>query len=42
MFGNGPADDLAVGVPLEGLSQTYQGAVNVLYGSGSGITATGD
>jgi hypothetical protein len=40
--GDGYAD-LAVGVPSEGLvGADYAGAVNVLYGSGSGLSATGN
>jgi hypothetical protein len=36
------ADDLAIGAPDEGLGGTIQaGAVHVLYGSGSGVSATG-
>jgi len=36
-------DDLAIGVPFEGLSGGSQaGAVNVLYGSSSGLTGSGD
>jgi len=35
--GNGAYDDLAVGVPFEG---GYEGAVNVIYGSASGLSAT--
>jgi hypothetical protein len=36
-------DDLAVGDPSEGVGEVDRaGAVNVLYGSGSGITASGD
>jgi hypothetical protein len=37
--------DLAIGVPsetLEGTNEIWQGAVNVLYGSSSGLTASGD
>ena len=35
--------DLAVGVPLDRIGTTrFAGAVNVLYGSASGLTATGD
>ncbi len=36
-------EDLAIGVPLEDVGAIGNaGAVNVLYGSGSGLTATGD
>jgi hypothetical protein len=42
-FNDDGRDDLAIGVPNEGLGVISQaGAVNVLYGSSSGITATGD
>jgi hypothetical protein len=42
-FDNDGFADLAVGVPSEGRGTTSQaGAVNVLYGSGSGLTATGN
>jgi hypothetical protein len=34
--------DLVIGVPLEDVSGLNQGAVNVLYGSNGGLTATGD
>jgi hypothetical protein len=40
--GDGRAD-LAIGVPLEGVGAAdHAGAVNVLYGSASGLTAVGD
>src|SRR5215216_4169956 len=40
-FDNDGADDLAIGVPSEGFGAISQaGAVNLLYGSGSGLTAT--
>ncbi len=36
-------DDLAIGAPGEGIgAKADAGAVNVLYGSASGLTATGD
>ena len=44
-FNNDDSDDLAVGVAFEGIGDpviTGAGAVNVLYGSGSGLSATGD
>jgi hypothetical protein len=41
-FNNDGADDLAVGVPLENVGAIVgAGAVNVLYGSASGLTGTG-
>ena len=41
-YGRSPADDLAVGVPLEGIgTQPDAGMVEVLYGSGTGLSATG-
>lgn len=47
-FGNGPEEDLAIGVPrdvvvlLQGQVELQAGAVNVLYGSPTGLTATGN
>jgi disulfide bond formation protein DsbB len=42
-FGKSSQADLVVGVPLEDVGATSQaGAVNVLYGSSTGLTATGD
>jgi len=42
-FGNGPETDLAIGVPNEDVSgQRDAGAVNVLYGSRTGLTTDGD
>src|SRR5439155_364116 len=41
-FGNGSEEDLAVGVPLENVTVADQGAVNVIYGSPSDLTSTGD
>lgn len=42
-FGNTSEADLAVGVPFESLGRVVEaGAANVLYGSASGITATGN
>jgi hypothetical protein len=42
-FGKSGRDDLAVGVPSEDIGTiTEAGAVNVLYGSAAGLTATGD
>jgi len=42
-FDNDGFDDLAVGVPSEGSAAISQaGAVNVLYGSASGLTSTGN
>jgi disulfide bond formation protein DsbB len=42
-FNGDGRDDLAVGVPSEHLgSVVYAGAVNVLYGSDTGLTATGN
>jgi hypothetical protein len=38
-FGGGQRDDLAVGVPDEDVVSVNAGAVNLLYGSGSGLTA---
>jgi hypothetical protein len=41
-FNNDGADDLAVGVPRENVGGAVNaGAVNVLYGSGAGLTGTG-
>src|SRR5215217_2060232 len=41
-FNNDGADDLAVGVPEEDVGGAVDaGAVNVLYGSGAGLTGTG-
>ncbi|GMU65006.1 MAG: hypothetical protein AMXMBFR36_12800 [Acidobacteriota bacterium] len=34
-------DDLAVGVPLEGVTGTDEGAVEVIYGSATGLTGAG-
>jgi hypothetical protein len=42
-FGLGPESDLAVGVPLESISDVSgAGAVNVLYGSSGGVTDAGN
>jgi hypothetical protein len=42
-FGNGSADDLAIGAPREDVDDPQQGAVNVLYGvAGTGLTSAGD
>ena len=42
-FGNGSQDDLAVGVPFESVGDIRDaGAVNVIYGSTNGLTATGN
>ncbi|MFL5797789.1 MAG: FG-GAP repeat protein [Actinomycetota bacterium] len=42
-FGKSGRDDLAIGVPSEDIGTiTEAGAVNVLYGSTTGLTATGD
>jgi hypothetical protein len=42
-FGNGTQADLAIGVPFEDVSgQQDAGAVNVLYGSSTGLTFAGD
>ena len=42
-FNNDGLDDLAIGVPSEGVGAASQaGAVNVLYGGASGLTATGN
>jgi hypothetical protein len=42
-FGNGPEDDLAIGVVLETVgSVDFAGAVNVIYGSPSDLISTGD
>jgi len=42
-FGNGSQADLAIGVPSEDVGSVKDaGAVNVLYGSSSGLTATGN
>ena len=42
-FDNDGFDDLAIGVPLEDIgSLAGAGAVNVIYGSASGLTAAGD
>jgi Domain of unknown function (DUF1929)/FG-GAP repeat len=35
-------DDLAVGVPSETIGTTSAGAVNAIYGSGAGLTSTGN
>ena len=41
-FNNNGAADLAIGVLFEGIGAIPQaGAVNVLYGSGSGLTSAG-
>src|SRR5205823_845404 len=42
-FNGDGVEDLAVGVPIESVASiTYGGAVNVIYGSPSGLTATGN
>ena len=41
-FGQSSEDDLAVGAPFEDIGTVEAGAVNVLYGSSGGLTATGD
>jgi hypothetical protein len=42
-FNNDGRDDLAIGVPGESVgSKQFAGAVNVLYGSSSGLAATGN
>jgi hypothetical protein len=41
-FGKGPQGDLAIGAPLEDTGVTNSGGVNVLYGSSTGLTATGN
>ena len=42
-FGNGPQDDLVLGVPMENNgSITEGGAVNVIYGSASNLNSTGN
>lgn len=44
-FGNGSLADLAIGVPYEDLDPVTQqdaGTVNVIYGSSTGLTATGN
>ena len=42
-FNNNGAADLAIGVLFEGIGAIPQaGAVNVLYGSGSGLTSAGN
>lgn len=41
-FGNGPADDLAVGAPGQHVDlNEYAGGLSVLYGSGEGLEAAG-
>jgi hypothetical protein len=41
-FNSDDVDDLAVGAPLEGVGAGFDaGAVNVLYGTGGGLTGTG-
>ncbi|HYN36827.1 MAG TPA: FG-GAP repeat protein, partial [Actinomycetota bacterium] len=41
-FGNGPADDLAVGAPGQHVDlNEYAGGLSVLYGSGDGLEAAG-
>lgn len=40
-FGNGAHADLAIGVPGDGTTARRPGAVNVLYGSSTGVTAVG-
>jgi hypothetical protein len=41
-FNNDGADDLAIGVPFEDVgTAAFAGAVNVLYGSGAGLTGAG-
>jgi hypothetical protein len=39
--GNGIADDLVIGVPLEGIGGELGGAINVLYGTGGGLSTSG-
>jgi FG-GAP repeat protein len=42
-FGNGPEDDLAIGSPFDNESGLRNdGSVNVIYGSGTGLTSTGN
>jgi hypothetical protein len=41
-FDNDGRDDLAIGAPLEGIGGVAAGAVHVLHGSGSGLSASGD
>jgi len=41
-FGNGAADDLAVGVPSEDLGGTNEGAVQVFHGGVAGLDLAGD
>lgn len=41
-FNGDGKDDLAIGVPFENFSAVNCGAVNLLYGSPSGLTATGN
>ena len=41
-FGNSTHADLAVGVPLEDQTGTDDGAVNVIYGSGTGLNQAGN
>lgn len=40
-FGNGNNSDLAIGVPFENVGGISGGAVNILYGSTSGLTTAG-
>src|SRR5205085_9748380 len=41
-FGNGPQDDIAIGVPLKQVVSDGEGAVEVVYGSPSGVTSVGN
>jgi disulfide bond formation protein DsbB len=42
-FDNDGYDDLAIGVPSEGIGTAdYAGAVNIIYGSSSGLSSVGD
>jgi hypothetical protein len=40
-FNHDGADDLAIGVPFEGIGSSPAGAVNVLYGASGGLTGSG-
>jgi hypothetical protein len=41
-FGKGPRADLAVGVPGEDVAADLAGGVNIIYGSGSGLSEAGN
>jgi hypothetical protein len=41
-FNNDRFQDLAIGVPFEDFAATNDGGVNVIYGSATGLSATGN